>query len=133
MVRLAIIGVIIAVAFILYALIDAAMSDPARARGVSKPVWVVIVVLLPVIGAALWFTIGKGRGHVQAVARAPEDDPRFTGARMSGAELDAHVRELEDRLRELDEEVFPEVDGESPGTGSGEQGSVDGDSSGEQR
>jgi hypothetical protein len=112
MIRFAIIGAIIAVAFILYALVDAAMSDPARARGVSKPVWVVLVVVLPVIGAALWFAIGKGRGPAPAPARAPDDDPRFTGGKFSTAEIDAHLEELEARLRELDEETFPEVDGE---------------------
>ena len=121
MVRFAIIGVIVAVAFILYALVDAAMSDPARARGLSKPVWVVLVVVLPVIGAALWFTIGKGRGPAPAPARAPDDDPRFSGTRMSGVELDEHVRELEARLRELDEEVFPEVDAQGPGSAAGGQ------------
>lgn len=108
--RFAIIGAVIAVAFTLYGLIDAAMSDPARARGVSKPVWVVLIVVLPVIGAILWFTIGKGRGPAPAPRRAPDDDPRFTGTRLSDAELDAHMRELEERLRELDQETFPGED-----------------------
>lgn len=115
MVRFAIIGAIVGIAFILYALVDAAMSDARRARGVSKPVWVVIIVVLPVVGAALWFIIGRGRGPLPAPSRAPDDDPRFSGGRMSQTELDAHMRELEDRLRELDEETFPEVDGEAPG------------------
>lgn len=110
--RFVIIGAVIAVAFTLYALVDAAMSNPARARGVSKPVWVVLVVVLPVIGAILWFTIGKGRGPLPAPRRAPEDDPGFSGRRMSDAELDAHMEELEARLKELDEETFPgEADG----------------------
>ncbi|MCB1273135.1 MAG: PLDc_N domain-containing protein [Leucobacter sp.] len=107
MVRFVIIGVVVGVAFTLYALVDAAMSDAARARGLAKPVWVVLIVVFPVIGAALWFTIGKGRGPVPEPVRAPDDDPRFTAARMSGEELDAHMRELEDRLRELDSETFP--------------------------
>lgn len=110
MVRLAIVGVIVAVAFILYALVDAAMSDPRRSRGVSKPVWVVIVVVLPVIGALLWFTIGKGRGPIPSPAKAPDDDPNFSGTRMSDREVDEHLKELEARLRELDDEVYPGVD-----------------------
>lgn len=112
MVRVAIIGVVVGVAFTLYALVDAAMSEPSRARGVSKPIWVVLVVLLPVIGATLWFTIGKGRGDLpQHTRHTPDDDPRFSGRQMGSAELDAHMKELEDRLRELDQEVFP---GEHP-------------------
>ncbi|NLA65633.1 MAG: hypothetical protein GX862_06850, partial [Leucobacter sp.] len=97
--------------------VDAAMSDPARARGVSKPVWVVLVVVLPVIGAVLWFVIGKGRGPAPAPSRAPDDDPRFSGRRMSESEIDAHVEELEARLRELDDEVFPGVDDAASGSG----------------
>lgn len=129
MVRLAIVGVIVAVAFILYALVDAAMSDPARSRGVSKPVWVVIIVVLPVIGAVLWFTIGKGRGPIEVPAKAPDDDPNFMGTRMTDVEVDEHLRELEKRLQELDDEVYPQVEVDqrdaepkktsNPGAGSG--------------
>lgn len=110
MVRFAIIGVVVGVALILYALVDAAMSDASRARGVSKPVWVVLIVVLPVIGAVLWFMIGKGRGPAPVAVRPPDDDPRFAGKRMSSQEIDSHVEELEARLRELDNEVFPGVD-----------------------
>ena len=111
MVRVLIIGIVIAVAFTLYALVDAAMSAGSRARGVSKPVWVVLIVVLPVVGALLWFTIGKGPEHTRTQP-APDDDPRFTGKTLSDADLDRHMRDLEARLRELDDEVFP---GESEG------------------
>lgn len=113
MVRVAIIGVVVAVAFTLYALIDAAMSEPSRARGVSKPVWVVLTVVLPVIGGILWFTIGKGQPQPARPAARPDDDPRFTATRLTHDQLDDHMRELEDRLRELDAETFP---GEGPAT-----------------
>jgi len=119
MVRFVIIGAVIAAAFTLYALVDAAMSDAARARGLSKPVWVVLIVVLPVIGAILWFTIGKARGPLPAPQRAPDDDPRFAGTRMSDTELEEHMRELEDRLRELDAETFP---GEEPQAGASRGG-----------
>lgn len=118
MIRFLIIGIVIAVAFTLYALVDAAMTDAARARGVPKPVWVVLVVVLPVLGAILWFTIGKGP-VVAARPRPLDDDPRFSGTRMNDAQLDEHMRELEERLRELDEETYPHEGGESedPPTG----------------
>ncbi|MEJ6490291.1 PLD nuclease N-terminal domain-containing protein [Leucobacter sp. USCH14] len=103
-----IIGVVIAVALTLYALVDAAMTDGSRARGVNKPVWIVIIAVLPVIGALLWFFIGKGSARAQTARRpAPDDDPRFSGTRLSSSDLDAHMRDLEDRLRELDDETFP--------------------------
>ncbi len=116
MVRFGIIGIVIAVAFTLYSLVDAAMTDGARARGVAKPVWVVLIVVLPVIGGILWFVIGKGDTPAVRPA-APDDDPRFSGTNMSSGYLDAHMRDLEARLRELDEETFP---GEQPGPAAGE-------------
>lgn len=115
MVRFVMIGVVIGVAVTLYALVDAAMSDPARARGVSKPAWIIIIVLLPLIGAILWFTIGKDRGRtpVPEPVRAPDDDPGFSGPMPTDEELDEHMRELEERLRELDDETFPGESGRS--------------------
>lgn len=111
MVRIFIVGIVIGVAFTLYSLVDAAMTDHLRARGVPKPVWIVIIVVLPVIGGALWMLIGKGAMPTASPASsAPDDDPRFTGRHMSGTELDVHMRDLEARLRELDEEVFPGED-----------------------
>lgn len=111
MVRFWIIGIIVAVAFILFALIDAAMSDPRRARGVNKPIWILLIVLLPVVGAVLWFTVGKARAS-ETVLLAPDDDPAFGrsggGASLSDTtEVDARLRELEEQLKALDEEKYP--------------------------
>lgn len=114
MVRLLIVGIVVAVAFTLYSLVDAAMTDHSRARGVNKPVWIVLIVVLPVIGGLLWMFIGKGSASSASAARqAPDDDPRFTGRNMSDSELDTHMRDLEARLKELDDEVFPGEDPEN--------------------
>jgi hypothetical protein len=119
MARVYIIGVILAVAFTLFGLVDAAMADQRRARGLPKPVWIVVIVVLPVIGALLWFTIGKGPVDQDTVA-APDDDPDFTGRSggsrdgMSQNDVDRRMRELEKRLRELDDESYPgENEGDS--------------------
>lgn len=131
MARIIIIGIVIAVAFTLFALVDAAMSDGARARGVAKPVWVVLIVVLPVIGGVLWFMIGKGHGQLPMPATSPDDDPRFggrTGASgLSNREVDERMRELEERLRELDDEVYP-GEPDSPDGESGDGGSRGNDS-----
>ena len=118
MVRVLIIGIVVAVAFTLYALVDSAMTDGSRARGVSKPVWVVLIVLLPVIGALLWFTIGKG-SETEPAGPAPDDDPRFTAKSLSDEDLDRHMQDLEARLRELDDEVFPGEGAPTSEAGSG--------------
>lgn len=131
MVRFWIIAVVVVVAFVLFALVDAAMSDPKRARGVSKPIWVVLIVLLPLAGALLWFTVGKARGR-EAVSLAPDDDPAFSagGSGTAGApinDMDARLRDLEDQLKALDDETYP---GESGGESGGEE---PGESLGEKR
>jgi hypothetical protein len=107
MVRLLIIGAVVAVAFTLYSLVDLVMTEASRARGVNKPLWVLIVVLLPVVGGLLWFMIGKGAAGSRKRQIAPDDDPRFTGKAMSHDDLDEHMQDLEERLRQLDDEKFP--------------------------
>lgn len=107
MARFIIVGVVVGVAFTLYSLVDAAMSDPRRARGVGKPIWVVLIVVLPVIGGALWFLIGRGRPQDPGTQVAPDDDPSFTGNTLSQREVDRTLRDLEQQLAALDDETFP--------------------------
>lgn len=109
MVRFWIALVAVAIGVILFALIDALMSDRSRVRGVSKPIWVLIILLVPVIGAVLWFAIGKTRKK-RTVPIAPDDDPKFSGQGYSAqlkAEMDARLRDLEEQLKALDDEVYP--------------------------
>lgn len=114
-------------AFTLYALVDAAMTDHHRARGVPKSVWVVLIVVLPVLGGILWFVIGKGDGS-EAARTAPDDDPRFTGRNLSESDLDSQMKDLEARLRELDDEVYPGEIAPEPPTGDVKPGdTADGD------
>lgn len=124
MVRYLIIGIVVAIAVVIYALVDAAMSNARRVRGVSKPAWLIIILLVPVIGALLWFTLGRPRGPAPTPSKPKDDDPRFTATRLSNDELDAHLEELEARLRELDNETFPGVD-ETPAVGEDKAGSED--------
>ncbi len=119
--RFIILGVVLAIAFTLYSLVDAAMTDNHRARGVSKPIWIVICVLLPVIGGILWFTVGKGDGKVSPQPATPDDDPHF-GA-MSPHNVEERIADLELQLRALDDEVYPgetaeEADPDDPEHGS---------------
>ncbi|HUH52698.1 MAG TPA: PLD nuclease N-terminal domain-containing protein [Microbacteriaceae bacterium] len=108
MVRFIIIGVVLGVAFTLFTVVDAAMSDPKRSRGVGKHVWVLLCVILPVIGGILWLTLGKGPVGGEVQTTAPDDDPRF-GA-MNQKEMDKRIADLETQLRNLDDEVFPGED-----------------------
>ncbi|MDQ0615502.1 cbb3-type cytochrome oxidase subunit 3 [Microbacterium sp. W4I4] len=105
MARFLIIGGFLAVVFWVYSIVDCAVQPATRHRGVSKSVWVLIVVLLPVIGGILWFTLGRlSRGEVDTGYVVPPDDDPQVLRRMGNAEQDARIRELEEELARLDDE-----------------------------
>jgi len=108
MARLLLVLALVATAFWVYTIVDCAVQPASRHRGVSKPAWMVIVIVLPVLGGILWFFIGRGRrGDAVVLRRAPDDDPEFLG-RMSAtarAEQDERIRQLEEELARLDSEA----------------------------
>jgi len=105
MVRFLIIGGFLAVIFWVFSIVDCAAQPAARHRGVSKTKWVLIVVLLPVIGGILWFTIGRRRpGQQDSPLFRPDDDPEFLRG-ISRKEQDARIRQLEEELARLDDEA----------------------------
>lgn len=59
MVHLALLLVVASFAFWLYVLFDTIGSDAGSVRLFPKPVWVFVVLLLPKVGAMLWFLLGR--------------------------------------------------------------------------
>ncbi|MGN6408064.1 MAG: PLDc N-terminal domain-containing protein [Curtobacterium sp.] len=113
MIRLWLIVVVAAVAFTVYAAIDCATMPRERVRSLSRGVWVLLVIVLPVLGGVLWFVLGRapaarpggGSGY-----RGPEDDPDFLGG-PSGPERHRTDKDQDDEtLRDL-EQQFHERDG----------------------
>lgn len=106
MARLLFILGVLATVFWVISIVDCALQPASRHRGVSKALWLVIVVLLPVGGGLLWFLIGRARpAHAQAAARgplAPDDDPAFLRKLGSVADQNDRIRKLEEQLAELD-------------------------------
>jgi len=112
------------------AIVDIALIDPSRVRGLPKWAWVVISLLLFIIGPLLWFFVGRERleprsngryadGPSAAPARsgprAPDDDPEFLGRLSREQEQDERIRDLERRLAERDDPTA----GNPPAAGSG--------------
>jgi len=80
MLRLWLVIGFLATVFYVYSVVNVALSDRLAARGLPKAAWVVIVIVFPLIGAALWFWGGRSRGAAGRGARrvpAPDDDPEF--------------------------------------------------------
>lgn len=95
----------VALVFWVFAIVDVSVQHPSRHRGVSKPVWVLLVVLIPVLGGLLWFVVGRTRKSTAATRNAPDDDPEFLGRLGSISDQDERIRRLEEELAQLDAEA----------------------------
>ena len=119
MVRWFVIGGVALVALTVYALVDLFVTASNRLRAFPKPVWIAIIVILPLIGPLLWLFIGKNKPQKTVPPVAPDDDPRFLGGLAESAE--ERIKRLEEELRALDEEDTPGNDqpesGEAPESG----------------
>jgi len=73
---------IVILAVFVYGLVDLIRTDARLTRGISKTAWIFVQVLLPVVGATLWFLMGRPRATDTAPVAyshpiAPDDDPEF--------------------------------------------------------
>ncbi|SDR91698.1 PLD nuclease N-terminal domain-containing protein [Microterricola viridarii] len=94
-----------AVVLTVYALVDAALFDRSRIRGLPRFAWILAILFVPVIGALLWFVVGRGRrGSSPRGPRtvAPDDDLEFLGQLGRDAQQEQRIRRLEQELSDLD-------------------------------
>lgn len=102
--RFIVIFVVLAVVIWVVSIVDCAVQPATRHRALSKPVWIFIVVLLPVLGGILWFVIGRSRpSHGGMTQRAPDDDPEFLNSLNAVTSQSERIRRLEEELRALDD------------------------------
>jgi hypothetical protein len=111
MARVWVVLAVVEIAFLVFSIVDVALTDGRRARGVPKAVWLLIVLLLiPPVGGILWFWIGKapldssfasGSGSQRL---GPDDDPSFLGTLTRDEEQDERIRQLEQELADLDDD-----------------------------
>lgn len=111
---------LVAAVFWVYTIVDCAVQPPSRHRGVSKPVWIVIVVLLPVLGGIMWLVLGRTRKSAVVTRRAPDDDPEFLGRIGTISDQDERIRRLEEELAQLDAEADDPRPAPPRGTGGNE-------------
>jgi len=120
MVRLWVILGVAVVVFTVYAVVDCALFDRGRIRGLARGWWILIILLVPIIGGLLWFFIGRGR--VDRVGRggrrtvAPDDDMDFLRRLDSDVEHEERIRRLEQELAELDSDSDSGTDENPLGT-----------------
>jgi hypothetical protein len=85
MVRNFIFLALVALAVTIYALIECVRARPNDVRSLPKMAWVAVIILLPLLGAGLWFWLGRPpasaysnpKKETRAATGAPDDDPEF--------------------------------------------------------
>lgn len=96
---------VVAAILIVYSVVDCAMADRNRIRGLPRGVWVLIILLVPVIGALLWLFVGRAKSGPAARAvrsYAPDDDPDFLKGLDREKKQQERIRQLERELSDLD-------------------------------
>lgn len=134
--RWLVIGGVAVLALTVYALVDLFVTQSARVRAFPKPVWIAVIVVLPLLGPILWLFVGKNRRMPkQTTPMFPDDDMGFLG-RIDRESAEDRIRRLEEELRQLDEEEIggdtgkkkPKKKKKSDGDTDGD--ATDGDTSG---
>ena len=95
-----------AVVLDLFAVIDLVLIDRSRVRAFPKVFWVIIILVVPFVGALLWFLVGRdwnSRGGQRRTV-APDDDPAFLRDLRRDEEQDERIRRLEQELADLDDD-----------------------------
>lgn len=95
----------LAVGVIIYSLIECAQTEKYKVRSLPKGAWILLILLLPVIGAVLWLFFGRPKreepGNQPQRGRGPDDDPQF----LRNLEERRRQQEHERRLQEWENEL----------------------------
>ncbi|MCA4133131.1 PLDc N-terminal domain-containing protein [Arthrobacter sp. M4] len=104
---LRVVAIVAVLVFYVYGLVDVIRTDRGATRGISKPAWIVVLVVLPLLGAILWFAFGKPYARFTPAPRtyshptAPDDDPEF----LRNLEQRRRNQAEAERLRKLQQEL----------------------------
>ncbi|QEO08818.1 PLD nuclease N-terminal domain-containing protein [Protaetiibacter larvae] len=99
---------IIVLVLLIAAIVDLIRIDPSRVRALPKPVWALIIIVIAFVGPILWFAAGReplekrNHGRYPSAPVAPDDDPAFLRRIAREKEQEQRIRDLEQRLSELD-------------------------------
>ena len=97
---------LVVVILTVYTLVDCALADRNRIRGLPRWVWIFVLVLVPVIGPLLWLLVGRGRaggaGGRTTRSLAPDDDPEFLQGLKRESQQQERIRQMEQELADLD-------------------------------
>lgn len=96
---------VVEIALVAYCVLEIVSAPAAAVRGLPRPVWLLLVVLLPLVGGTAWLLLGRPRpqepapavpGRPASSATSPDDDEQFL---RSLAERAAEQRRRAERER----------------------------------
>ena len=97
---------VVQLALLVYCLIDCIQTDSVLVRNLPKPLWVFLIVILPVVGPVAWLVAGRPEraqrsGPVAWPSTATSGFPEYERPRPAAVDDDAALRA---ELRRVDEE-----------------------------
>ena len=110
-------------ALFVVALLDVIMRREDQIKHLPKVSWVFIVIFVPLVGAILWFTIGReyeSGPRPRRVSRPPSSATNAhapyassTEAQLAALEHEIELAERDKRIRELEEQMRRQSEGET--------------------
>ena len=102
-----------------YTLVDCAVFDRKRIRGLPRWVWIFVIVLVPLIGPLLWLLVGHGRSTPTTRSYrsvAPDDDLDFLRglntdglnggvATATGENRPFNEKDQQERIRRMEQDL----------------------------
>ena len=98
-----------------YTLVDCAVFDRKRIRGLPRWVWIFVIVLVPLIGPLLWLLVGHGRATPTTRSFrsvAPDDDLDFlrglnggSVATATGENRPFNEKDQQERIRRMEQDL----------------------------
>ena len=89
--RFVILSLVVWVVLTVFTVVFALSAKANEVRVLRKPIWVILILVIPVLGALLYLTIGRPIVAPEPTQIAPDDDPEF-------------LRRLAERLKNEDDE-----------------------------
>lgn len=98
---------LLVIALMIGALIDIITRDDSQVKYLPKMVWIIIVILLPLIGSALWFAIGReyGEAGVPLPRMRRAERPSAPTATVARPAPSVDTRSTEQQITDLDREI----------------------------
>lgn len=96
------VGVVIGLAllaFWLYSLFDVITTPEEEVRNVPKPLWVLVVALVPLVGGAVWMLRGRPQPDREAWPVPPQPGTRRRSAPKGPDDDPEFLRDLDRRMR----------------------------------